>query len=237
MTAPVVVDDADLAAIRRSQTAATQWLLGETITISDADWRQPTVLPGWTRAHLATHIARNADALRRAVTGLMDGAGWSIGDDDTLRDLEVGSRRSPLDLQIDLDTSASRLDEAFSQLTAEQWRAPVADGVVVADLPLARLNEVVLHHVDLDCGFGFVDVEPDVARWLLEWNVRRHTDGVSGRAVVLVSSGGYQARLGTETTSAPVVTGSDAMLLGWLTGRLPASAVAGADHIEVVPPR
>ena len=34
-----------------------------------SDWRAPSRLPGWSRGHVATHLARQADALRRLADG------------------------------------------------------------------------------------------------------------------------------------------------------------------------
>ena len=36
-------------------------------------------------------------------------------------------------------------------------------------LPLARLLEVVIHHVDLDIGYEVDDIDDPTAEWLLEW--------------------------------------------------------------------
>lgn len=236
MTVPHAGGDTALAAVRRSKLTSTQRLLGDTITISQADWGQPTILPGWTRAHLATHLARNADVLRQAVERVVAGEPFRLDPDDDLTDLEQGSRRTPLDLQIDLDTTAGQLTEVFSSLTHQQWQLPAGEGFTIADLPLARLNEVVLHHVDLDCGFSFVDIDPQVARWLLEWNVRRRTDLADRPRITLQSSSGYQASLGSYGGTV-LISGSDANLLGWITGRLSPSTVSGADRIEVGPAR
>ncbi len=234
MTAP---DAQRLADVRRVKMAATQRLLGDTIMITETDWSAPTPLPGWTRAHVAAHLARNADALRGCVASIAAGTAPVIEPDDLPRDLEIGSRRSPLDVQIDLDTSAGLLNSAFSQLTPSQWAAPVGStGMIAADLPLARLNEIVIHHVDLDCGFGFVDVDKEAATWLLAWNVARRTDLAEGPMIRVRASSGWNGTLGNRPGTT-VVSGTDANLLGWITGRLPRTAVVGADHVSVGPLR
>lgn len=229
----MIVADADLSEVRRLKMAATQRLLGDTIAISEADWHSPTALPGWTRAHLATHVARNADALRHYLARIDDQP--VLEDDDVVRDLEAGARRTPLEIQIDLDTSAGLLNEAFNQLPATSWATPLTgklEGLTIADLPLMRLNEVVLHHVDLDCGFGFVDLDPQMAQWLLTWNVSRRRDLATGPGFTLLSSSGGFHRIGSGPGTSEV-SGTDANLLGWLTGRLPRTAVSGADHVSI----
>ena len=51
-----------LAAVRALVTASTQRLLGDTIGVDDDAWRAPSRLPRWSRGHVATHLARQADA-------------------------------------------------------------------------------------------------------------------------------------------------------------------------------
>ena len=43
--------------------AATTRLLATATAISDTQAREPSLLPGWSRGHVLTHIARNADGL------------------------------------------------------------------------------------------------------------------------------------------------------------------------------
>ncbi|MER5808278.1 maleylpyruvate isomerase N-terminal domain-containing protein [Streptomyces sp. NPDC002033] len=43
-------------------------LHGAVATLTDDDVRAPSLLPGWTRAHVLTHIARSADSRTRLLT-------------------------------------------------------------------------------------------------------------------------------------------------------------------------
>ena len=233
----MIVPDTGLAEVRQLKMAATQRLLGDTIAISDTDWLGPTALPGWTRAHVATHLARNADVLRRYITRLS--AKPELERDDIVSDLEAGSRRSPLEIQIDLDTSSGLLNDTFDQLSSEKWATPLhggLDGLTTSDLPVLRLNEVVLHHVDLDCGFVFADIDPRVAELLLAWNLYRRVDLVTGPGIAVMTSTGRVLRAGSGP-GVSEVTGTDANMLGWLTGRLPRTAVSGAEHVSIGPLR
>lgn len=233
----MIVPDADLSEVRPLKRAATQRLLGDTIAISQGDWLASTALPGWTRAHIATHLARNADVLRRLVLRLDEAN--ELEHDDSVQDLESGSRRSPLEIQIDLDTSSGLLNDAFDELTPEDWNAPLRgelDGLTAADLPMLRLNEVVLHHIDLDCGFAFGDIGEQVAEWLLLWNLHRRNDLVTGPGLALVTSSGRVLRVGSGP-GATEISGTNANLLGWLTGRLPNTTVEGAEFINLGPLR
>lgn len=239
VTLPV---SASVAHLRHRKMEATQGLLGDTISISDEDWQQPSRLPGWTRAHVATHIARNADGLRRVVHGLLTHTPCPMYPDplQRRRDLEAGSRRGALDLQIDLDTSAGQLNDIFNYLQESGINEVVevlpALHMPVHDLLVARLNEVVLHRIDLDHGFTANDVDADIARWLLEWNCSRLGQRADLPPLRILSSSGLEATLGRPPAEHEVPTdvhGTDAGLLGWLTGRGGPELVGGAQDRDL----
>ena len=52
---------------------ATQRLLDTARVIAEPDLRAPSLLPGWTRAHVLAHLARNADAMRNLLAGVRSG--------------------------------------------------------------------------------------------------------------------------------------------------------------------
>jgi maleylpyruvate isomerase len=119
----------------------------------------PSALPGWTRGHVLTHLARNADSL----VNLLDGArtGRDIPQYATPevrdQDIEAGAPR-PLDLQLtDLQDSAERFTLAAAALDDAAWSAEVRHrtGYVFGafEIPWRRLVEVEYHHVDLDAGY------------------------------------------------------------------------------------
>ena len=43
--------------------AATERLLATATALGDAQVREASLLPGWTRGHVLTHLARNADGM------------------------------------------------------------------------------------------------------------------------------------------------------------------------------
>ncbi len=76
MTEPLrelLPDQQSIIGLRLRKREATQALLGDTIRLGDDQWQEPSDLPGWTRAHVATHIARNAEAFVAAVEALLAG--------------------------------------------------------------------------------------------------------------------------------------------------------------------
>ncbi|MCL1841328.1 MAG: maleylpyruvate isomerase family mycothiol-dependent enzyme [Propionibacteriaceae bacterium] len=230
----------DLGAMRESKLNAVQMLLGSTIAFSDDDWHAPSLLPGWTRAHIAAHLASNADAFVRMVAAARAGDPVPLYDSAAKRweQIERGARRSALELQTDLDASATRLDHMYPLLSGLDGTAvPLWPGQWVrADLtPLARLNEVTLHHVDLDAGFGPDQIEDRVATWLLQWNAFWLAGDPSYPAIELVASSGLRMRVGSGRHRIRA-TGPDAVLLCWLTGRI-SPASFGATNLPILPLR
>lgn len=228
-----------LGALRALVTGATQALLGATISVTDADWRQPSRLPSWSRAHVATHIARHADAMARLASWASTGVRQKMYASAEQRDAEIeaGAGHSGLELQIDLDTSAGRLSEAFESVDhAQAWGAEVEfrGGLVMPArlLPLGRLMEVVVHHVDLDIGFAFSDIDVQTVEWLIEWSAFR----LSGRSdyprVLLVCDSGFEITVGSSG-DVRTVSGASADLLGWLTGRTAGDPLHGAAEVDL----
>ena len=240
--------DAQLADLRGLVARSTQQLLGATIAVTDEQWAAPSRLPRWSRAHVATHLARQADGFTRLVEGAEAGTRAAMYASPEARDadIETGARRSGLELQTDLDTSAGRLTEAFERLdrvdphaadagdagAAERgWAASVElrGGLVVPArlLPLGRLFEVALHLVDLDVGHEVEQLEEPVAEWLIEWFAFRARARDEFPRVELRATSGFTGEVGSVGPPV-VVRGPAPALLGWLTGRSPAGSVDGA---------
>jgi maleylpyruvate isomerase len=239
MTAAASSATTQLETLRGLVRTATQRLLGDTILVSDVQWRAPSRLPEWTRGHVATHIARHADAIGRLAQWARTGERQDMyaSPEQRVSEIEAGAGRSGLDLQIDLDTSAGRLSSAFDELdVAGAWDAVVEmrGGLQVSArlLPLPRLLEVVIHHVDLDIGYEFTDIDAQTADWLLEWCAFRLQDRDDFPKLQLTSDSGFNLAVGS--VGEPVaVSGSSANLLGWLMSRTDASAVTGGGGLQL----
>ena len=231
MTEPTFT--APLETLRKRIQEATQRLLGDTIGISDADWNRPSLLPGWSRAHVAAHLSSNADALAQLICEASGGEPAVLYPDDGLRaeGIERGSSMTGLELQICLDTSAGRLERAMDAV--EDWAAPVellGRPLTLAQVPIARLSEIVVHHLDLDCGFDAGRLDSASARWLLQWAAFRYAVDADLLALRLESTSGLVVDVGPDADRA-VVTGADAALWGWLTGRTGGDDLEGADGL------
>lgn len=223
-----------VAEVRELLAAADRRLLGDTIAVDDDDWRAGTELPGWTRAHVATHIARHADAFARVADGLTTGTEQAMYPGDRDAEIQSGAGRSGLEIQTDLDTSAGRLAEAFDRIDrADAWVRPVTvrNGLRMPARLLVggRLFEVVIHHLDLHLGLAVDDIDARTAEVCLRWVGRRQ----SGRA-------GYPGLRLEPDDCAPIVVGDPApatapvrgpanRMLGWLARR------SGTDGLQDAP--
>lgn len=151
----------------------THLLLGRTITYSADDWCAPSMLPGWSRAHVAAHLITGARNLTRIARELLVGTSPdllepSLGDED-----EVLATADGLDIQIALDTSAGELHDELAKLTDLTGAFHLRPGLYIAvhELPLVRLREVVLHHFDLEPADEGIDLDPEIARRLLDFEI------------------------------------------------------------------
>jgi maleylpyruvate isomerase len=133
-------------------------------------------------------------------------------------DIDAGAGRQ-LDEQIaDLESSAARFADGAAALTEEnadvQLEARNQTKVRAGFLPFMRLREVVFHHVDLDAGFGFGDVEDELVLRFLEDAVRRLRANAEAPSMTIRTGEGDEWSFGD---GAPTVSGSRVAVLGWLT--------------------
>ena len=161
--------DAALLELSDQVDAATQRLLDDARTLSEADVRAPSLLPGWTRGHVLTHVARNADAMRNLLIGARSGESRPAYASAGAREaaIEQGAGRSAAELAADLADSAMSLRTVARQLPDETWqvqvRMPDSEPFPAAGLLTRRLVEVELHHCDLGTAYGPADWPPAFA--------------------------------------------------------------------------
>jgi maleylpyruvate isomerase len=139
---------------------ATQRLLGTARVIAEPDLRQPSLLPGWTRAHVLAHLARSADAMRYLLVGARSGQERPAYSSAQAReaDIEHGAGLRAKELMADVAASAMAFRAVSKELPDDAWRFPVrvldSAPFPAAQLLTRRLVEVELHHCDLDTGYG-----------------------------------------------------------------------------------
>lgn len=230
---------ARLAEIRASTSALLAGL--DEQRWSDADMRAPSALPSWTRGHVLTHIARNADGITATFAGTLRDEivpRYPKGSAGRNADIEAGAGRSAVELLADVRDSAERLDRLFGALTdADAWDRP-ADGERPARAWLRpRWREVEIHRADLLGRYGASDWPAAFVDYLLP----RLADEVGSRTtqplrIEVTADGSTTTDLGGSTWTsgagdAVEVRGPDWALLAWLIGR---PALAG-DQLSATP--
>ena len=142
---------------------ATQRLLDDARTIPEGDLRAPSLLPGWTRAHVLAHLARGADAMRNLLIGARSGQDRPAYASVQAReaDIERGAGMAAKELIADLADSSMALRTVATQLPGQAWQVRVraldSAPFPAAELLTRRLVEVELHHCDLAVGYGPAD--------------------------------------------------------------------------------
>ena len=142
---------------------ATQRLLGTARRLSGPELREPSLLPGWTRAHVIAHLARGADAMRNLLVGARAGQDRPayVSAEARAAGIEHGAGLGAKELMADLADSAMALRTVCKTLPDGAWQFPVrvldSQRFPAAQLLTRRLVEVELHHCDLGAGYGPAD--------------------------------------------------------------------------------
>jgi maleylpyruvate isomerase len=139
---------------------ATQRLLGTAREIADSELREPSLLPGWTRAHVLAHLARDADVMRYLLVWARSGEDRPAygSEQERMAAIEYTAGLGTKELAADVAASAMALRVISRQLPADAWRFPVrirdSGSFPAVELLTRRLVEVELHHCDLGTGYG-----------------------------------------------------------------------------------
>jgi maleylpyruvate isomerase len=225
----VEVSAADLGELLQAAVRAHQGMWDSVSPMTDGDCRGRSLLPGWTRGHVLTHWARNADGQSRMLLAAIRGEvaeQYPGGDARRASDIEAGAGRPARLVLADARAAVDRVERVWRRMTPEAWLAPTAAraGQRPAWMSVwARWRETEVHHVDLDAGYTHREWPAEFVSLLLERVLPtlagRVADGASVRAV---ADGGAQA---AECASGDVVVvrGPAAALACWLAGR-PAGA-------------
>lgn len=206
--------------------AATDRLLESVSGLSPEQMREPSLLPDWTKGHVLTHVARNADGIRNLLTWAQTGVETPMYASAEARaaDIEAGASRSGDELKADVAESAQALLEKARELPGEAWLAEVRAIRGPAEPAWSmfgrRLVEVEVHHADLGVGYGPADW-PDwfVSDELYRVCGRFAMDPQAPTAVLTDADSGRQYFLRTQDGSDLVITGPGYALLAWLIGR------------------
>ena len=246
---PTDPDPADPAAAAAELSVAVNDATGRlrqtAAGLSDQQAREPSRLPGWSRGHLLTHLARNADSLRNlliwARTGVVTPQYADEGERE--RGIAAGAGRTAAELLADLDASAAALAAEADSLRPADWAAQVS-GLRGAPHPAwftlrRRLTEVEIHHVDLGAGYGPQHWPLPFATALLP-GVASDFSGDDVPAARLRSPAADLVLQIGPPAAAPAIeiSGPAWAVLAWLTGRSAGAGltVAPAGPLPKLPP-
>ncbi len=212
--------DTDLDETLAAVEAATQRYLRTVAGLTDSQFAEPSVLPGWTVAHVISHVASNATGITRAVHAAMadDPVPW-VYESNASRDAEIDERAIwPVGELRSLNAeSTDELREAFAACPADKLGVMLPrtiDGPPwsVADWIGARWREVEIHHTDMGTGYTHHDWSDEFVDYLTSVAIFDRDPEISvtlrcPHGDKLVGGGGQ------------VLSGSKRDLIWWLIGR------------------
>ncbi|GAA0443106.1 maleylpyruvate isomerase [Acrocarpospora corrugata] len=206
-------------------SAATARLLTTVAALTDADIQEPSRLPGWTRGHVITHVARSGDSLINLLTSARTGLVIPQYPSMAVRDadIEAGAGRPAKEQFADLDESAARFLAATRELSAGDWTVRVT-GNRPPDHPawyllMRRLREVEIHHGDLGLGYDWADWPEQYVVWDFHDTMRMWKPGSGPLSEVVVVEGDAPGETWTGLGEGVRVEGTRRDLLAWLAGR------------------
>jgi maleylpyruvate isomerase len=226
---------------------ATDRLVATADAVSDAQAREPSLLPGWSRGHVLTHIARNADGLGNLLQWARTGVETPMyaSAESRSADIEAGAGRPAADLAADVRESAAAFAAEAASMPDDAWTAQVRalNGPPFPALGVLerRLSEVEIHHVDVAAGYS----PADWPGYFLSEALPRVAESFAGRdnmppCVAWAEGAKDSFRLGPDQAGQPavIIRGEPADLLAWLLGRGDGArlTLAGGDALPELPP-
>ncbi|CAM3778189.1 maleylpyruvate isomerase family mycothiol-dependent enzyme [Nocardioides zeicaulis] len=190
--------------------------------LDTAAYAEPSLLPGWTRAHVLAHLALNAEALAGALHGAHVGRPQPMYASQEARDGDIDelAARDPAELRERLMAGTATFEQALAAMGDGDWagtfeRTPGGRVVQAAAVPLMRLREVEIHHADLGAGHTHAAWSAEFCAVLLDsLTAVEHPTPLTVRPTDLDG----EWRYGPDGEG-PVVSGTAADLAWWLTGR------------------
>jgi maleylpyruvate isomerase len=167
--------------------ASHQRLLQTLDGLIDEQCRQPSLLAGWSRGHVLSHLANNAYSHLRMFEAASRGEEteqYEGGKPTRDAQIEAWSSLSAHELVGHVRASIYALEGAWASATPTTWTGfgikSHAGGarVAITDLMLMRWCETEVHHADLDLGYSFENwdatfVRFELDRQLMIWNSRK----------------------------------------------------------------
>jgi maleylpyruvate isomerase len=122
--------------------------------------RTPSLLPGWSVAHVLAHLARNADSVVRRLQGAIDDVvvdQYVGGKAGRAAEIEQSAQVPVAELVGYVRRSADAVDRIVDQVPDHAWdrvsRAASGDEYPARYVVYSRWREVEIHLVDLGLGY------------------------------------------------------------------------------------
>jgi maleylpyruvate isomerase len=202
--------------------AATERLLASVASWDATYVAAPSLLPGWSRAHVLTHVARNADSMRNCLLSARTGADVPMYPSRELRDADIvaGATRPASVILQDLRASAARFALDAADLDEQAWSRVVTFGMfttAASGVVPHRMREVEAHHVDLGAGYTFAQSPDDALLAFLDLLPAKFAGSGLDPCTVVAVDLDRRWRIGTG--DGPRISGPASALLPWLMGR------------------
>lgn len=242
---------ADLAGAR----AATERLLAHLDGLGAVALQRPSLLPGWSAAHVVAHLAGNAWSHVRMLDGCLVGEvreQYAGGAEARAAAIEALAA-DPLEAVADHRRACAALAERWDAMTPAHWERPVQrlDEQAHPARPLARARwrEVEVHGVDTATGWSWspafllllldeLAARPDLPALVLEASGEDGRPPRTGDAVAAPAAAVVPGRWTTALAGGggQVVRGTADALARWLSGRSAGEGLTSDAPLPVLPP-
>jgi maleylpyruvate isomerase len=189
--------------------------------MTDEQWGQPSLLPGWTRGNVVAHLTLNAEGLAAAVEGVHEGRAVPMYASQEARDGDIA--------QLGVARPSALRDRFLASTTViGEWVEELADNLAdtviertpggrafpAGEVGPMRVREVEIHHADLGLDYTAADWTPSFVELVLDSRAPRHDgEGFVAHATDLDRTWTFGAGHG------PTVSGTGSALAWWVTGR------------------
>lgn len=192
--------------------------------LDDRALGEPSLLPGWSRAHVVAHLVLHGEAVGGVLEGVVRGEEVPMYPSQAERDHAVDELAGAggAELRGRLLETTGRFRDVLDRLSETQWdglvrRLPGAQPFPARDLPVTRLREVEVHHADLGTGYSCDDWPTAFAVDLVDTLVVDR----AGQGPLGLVAGDLDRTwwVGGEAEDACVADGPVRRLAWWLLGR------------------
>jgi maleylpyruvate isomerase len=211
--------------------SGTRRLVRSVDKMTDEEWKQPSLLPGWSRAHVVAHLTLNAEGLSAALEGVHEGRAVPMYRSQEARDSDIASLgTTSIPALRDRFLSSTTVigewvDELADNLEATTiQRTPGGRAFPAGDVGVMRTREVEIHHADLGLDYTSTDWPADFVVLLMD--SRSGTEHAGAPFVAHATDLGRSWQFGT---GGPTVSGAASALAWWVTGRGTGEGVTSDD--------